>query len=100
MVHAAQPPLVTIPLERQQAELRRAQEREASERLQIRPILVILAVCFLWQLAGAGLMLASAHTTDVRIGNALFAAAFAVGYGGAFFSLVVFYVRGQERGDW
>lgn len=44
--------------------------------------------------------LASALTSNTTTGQALFAAAFAVGYSGAFFHLIVYYVRGRDRGDW
>ena len=45
-------------------------------------------------------MLLSAWVTRPSVGQALFAGAFAVGYGGAFFSLMVYYVHGRDRGDW
>lgn len=93
-------PLLRIPEERQRSELARARLQEQLERTAGRTVLTILAICTGWQLAGAGLMLLSARVTDGIIGQALFATSFAVGYGGAFFTLVYYYVRGQERGDW
>lgn len=97
---AAVPPLIRIPEERQRSEVERARLREELGRTAGRTGLTILAICAAWQLAGAGLMLLSARVTDETAGQALFATAFAVGYGGAFFTLVYYYVRGQERGEW
>lgn len=93
-------PLLTIPEERQRRELQNAKAREAAEQQRIRTLVIPLVIFASWQLIGALLILASAHANDVVIGRALFAAAFAVGYGGAFFHLMVYYVRGRERDDW
>jgi hypothetical protein len=92
--------LLSIPEERQQRELKQAQDREASERQRVRTLVIPLAIFAFWQLLGALFMLMSAHANDEKVGQAYFAAAFAVGYGGAFFSLMVYYVRGRERDDW
>lgn len=94
------PPLIRIPEERQRSELERARLREDLERTGGRTGLTVFAIWAGWQLAGVALMLLSARVADPLAGQALFATAFAVGYGGAFFTLVYYYVRGQERGDW
>lgn len=94
------PALIRIPEERQRSEVERARLREELERAAGRAGLTILAICAVWQIAGAGLMLLSARLTDANAGQALFATAFAVGYGGAFFTLVYYDVRGKERGEW
>lgn len=100
MVRADPPPLLAIPEERKRLELRHAQEREEAENQSFRTLVLPLLVFALWQCIGALLMLASAHTQSTSNGQVLFAAAFAVGYGGAFFHLIVYYVQGRERGDW
>lgn len=100
MVRVEQGPLLSIPEERQRREAQQAEAREVSERLRIRTVLVPLFIFAFWQVVGAGFMLASAHVADARMGQAYFSAAFAVGYGGAFFHLMVYYVRGRERDDW
>lgn len=100
MVQTRPAPLLQIPVERQQRELAHARKREELEQIGVRRVVALLAICAGWQLAGAGLMLLSARVADEKMGRALFAGAFAVGYGGAFFSLMVYYVNGRDRGDW
>lgn len=100
MVQTQPAPLLRIPAERQQRELEHARKREELEKIGARRVVALLAICAGWQVAGAGLMLLSARVADERIGRALFAGAFAVGYAGAFFSLMVYYVNGRNRGDW
>lgn len=100
MTGASIGPLLTLSEERKQREAKRAQERAAAERQRLRTVYLPLVIFASWQAIGAGFMLASAHTTDPRIGQVLYTAAFAVGYAGAFFHLVVYYTLGRERGDW
>ncbi len=99
MVQAPLTPLLVIPEERRARELRRAQERELLEGSSGRPVWICLLILVAWQLIGAALMLASFNVSQRRIADVLFSASFAVGYGGAFFSLIAYYVRGRDRGD-
>lgn len=99
MVQAPITPLVVIPEERRARELRRAQEREFLEGSSSRPVWICLLLLAAWQLIGAAFMLASFNVVEPRIAEVLFSASFAVGYGGAFFSLIAYYVRCRDRGD-
>lgn len=100
MVKVGTPPLLSISQERRQRELKHAQEREAAEKQSYKTVVVPLGIFALWQCLGALCMLASASTSDAKIGQVLFTGAFAVGYSGAFFHLIIYYVLGRERGDW
>jgi hypothetical protein len=93
-------PLLTVSPERAEAELRRALEREASERRGGRLLVIGPVIVLLWQLIGASFILVSAHTSSPVLGELLYSLSFAVGAAGGFFSVVVIYVAGAERGEW
>jgi len=77
------------------AEMARLQER-AWRRFLLSGFLAAVG----WVFIGAVIMAASFHTTDPVQGDILFKLSLAVGYGGAFFTILAFYVRGAERGEW
>ena len=56
--------------------------------------------CVLWMLLGAVLLAWSFHTTDPAYGRAAFAAGIGIANGGVIFTLLGFYRRGEQRGDW
>ena len=56
--------------------------------------------CALWMLLGAIPLAWSFHTTDVLYGRAAFAAGIGIANGGIIFTLLGFYRRGEQRGDW
>lgn len=93
-------PLLSISPERAAAELRRALEREESERRGGRLLVIAPLSVLAWQLIGAGFLLLSARTASPALGELLYHLSFAVGAAGGFFSAMVIYVIGAERGEW
>ncbi len=100
MVLARHQPLLSIPEERKEREQAQAAAREAAENQRVRTVVIPLIIFAVWQLLGALILISSAHAADVRLGQVFFTGGFAVGYGGAFFHLIAYYVRGRERDDW
>jgi hypothetical protein len=93
---------IHVPLgraERIAMEIRRAEAIRQSHRAHQRFLLKGLAVCFLWTLAGLVLLGLSFHLTNLAYAELCFYLSFAVGYGGMFFTVVGFYVRGRELGE-
>jgi len=93
-------PLLSISPERAEAELRRALAREESERRGGRLLVIAPLIVLAWQLIGAGFLLLSARTTSLALGEFFYHLSFAVGAAGGFFSAMVIYVIGAERGEW
>lgn len=84
-------------------------ERIAAERLEAerevvrlyrRELIRVCLECLSSCVAALLLIGAALHTTDMRWGPILFWSGMLVGYVGVASSLLVAYLRGEERGDW
>ena len=93
-------PLLSISPERAEAELRHALEREELEGRGGRLLVIAPLIVLAWQLVGAGFLLLSARTANLALGEFFYHLSFAVGAAGGFFSAMVIYVIGAERGEW
>jgi hypothetical protein len=93
-------PLLTLSPERLAAESARAAEIDAGERAVRRELVGVLLVCWAWIGAGTVCIAWALHATSSTTGTIAMALGLGVGYGGSFFTLVAYYVRGAERGDW
>jgi hypothetical protein len=93
-------PLLCISDERQAAELRRAAALARYGRRLRRELVGVLLICWRWMLLGALCLAWAVHATDAAEAEMAWSLGFGVGYGGSFFTLVAWYVRGAERGDW
>ena len=56
--------------------------------------------CLLWVVLGALPLAWAFHTTDPVYGRAAFVAGIGIANGGVIFTLLGFYRRGEQRGDW
>ena len=81
-------------------ELAHAEMARLQEHAGRRVLLAGFLAAVTWILIGAVIMASAFHTTDQVWGDILFKLALAVGYGGAFFTILAFYVRGANRDDW
>lgn len=91
--------LAWVSTERMASELARSTTEDSYDRLLRRELVTLVAICWGWMLLGTFLLLWTAHTTDVEAANKAWALAFGVGYGGTYFSILVYFVRRSERGD-
>ena len=82
-------PLLDIPEERKQQELRRARERAGSERAFGRHAQSLMLVCVGWLLLGFGLIGLAFHITDPDRALAAFLAGVLIGNGGPAFTLIL-----------
>jgi len=89
----------SIPTREERAAQIKASERSA-ERDRLRDLLVTIAWCFAFTLAGLVLMACAMHATDEKWGAILFWGALVVSNGGVMATLLRAFQRGQERGDW
>ena len=76
---------------------RLAEEADADKR---RDAVLTALCCLLWMALGVACLLWSFHTTDAAYGRAAFYAGLGIGNGGIVFTLLGFYRRGEQRGDW
>jgi hypothetical protein len=93
-------PLLRISEERQAAEVRRAAALARHVRRLRRGLVGVLLICWVWMLLGALCLGWALHATDAAEAEMAWSLGFGVGYGGSFFTLIAWYVRGAERGDW
>ena len=82
-------PLIDIPEERKQQELRRAANRAGAEPLLGRRARLLALVCFTWLLLGFGLLGLAFHLTDSDQAQAVCLAAILVGNGGPAWTLLL-----------
>ena len=73
---------------------------EEADADKFRDALVTALLCLFWMGAGVACLLWSFHTTDMAYGRAAFYGGIGLGNGGIIFTLLSFYRRGEERGDW
>lgn len=76
---------------------RLAEEADADKR---RDAVLTAVRCLMWMVLGVACLLWSFHTTDQAYGRAAFYAGLGIGNGGIVFTLLGFYRRGEQRGDW
>jgi hypothetical protein len=77
--------------------------RELAERADAdkrRDVVLTALRCVGWMLLGAFPLAWSFHTTDPVLGRGAFAAGIGIANGGIIFTLLHFYRRGEQRGDW
>ncbi|MDE3054181.1 MAG: hypothetical protein KGN74_03570 [Gemmatimonadota bacterium] len=91
-------PRLRAELERIAAERLAAQR--AIERFYRREYLRVALQCLGWSLAGCFLLLVAFHMTDRPRAEAVFWSGMLIGYAGIWFTLILAYNRGSERGDW
>ena len=82
-------PLLDIPEERKQQELRRAMDRASSQRAFGRCAQSLVLVCVGWLLLGFGLIGLAFHLTDPDRALAAFLAGVLIGNGGPAFTLIL-----------
>ena len=82
-------PLLDIPEERKQQELRRVMDRAGSERGFGRHARSLVLVCVGWFLLGFGLIGLAFHLTDPDRARAAFLAGVLIGNGGPAFTLIL-----------
>lgn len=95
-------PLRTVTLRALREEIaarnrRLAEEADADKR---RDAVLTALRCLMWMALGVACLLWSFHTTDEGYGRAAFGAGIGIGNGGIIFTLLGFYRRGEQRGDW
>jgi hypothetical protein len=88
-----------VAVQEQMAERNRrlAEEADGDKR---RDALLTALACLGWMLLGLFCLAWSFHTTDPVYGRAAFFAGIGIGNGGIVFTLLGFYRRGEQRGDW
>ncbi len=91
--------LFRISPEQRAQEMRRAEQTEGDARAWRRQLRLPALMVFAWQVIGLVCILASARTPSVRIGTLLASLGLVLGYGGSFFSVVMWYRAAAERGD-
>jgi hypothetical protein len=92
-------PLLVLPAGRRDAEARRASEIEAGEERAGRELILLLVLCWGWNLLGALCFGWAAHITDGVLGGRWMLIGLAVGYGGSLFTVIAYHVRRAERGE-
>ena len=93
----ARPSLQALRAEMAARNRRLAEEADGDKR---RDVVLTAVRCLGWMAAGVVCLLWSFHTTDMAYGRAAFFAGLGIGNGGIIFTLLGFYRRGEQRGDW
>lgn len=92
-------PLLTITDSQRDAEIARAAELAAVERMIWRERLVVLLLVMAWQVAGLGFMVWAMASRDPVRAQGMWVLGPAIGWVGAGLTLLAYYVRLNERGD-
>ena len=92
-------PLLTIPEERMRSESDRAQAAEKWERQMRRETIAIVVICWGWILLGSWCLALSVRTTNMEASAILERVGPGVGLGGIYFTVLAWFVRRSERGD-
>lgn len=91
--------LAWVSKERMDSELARSTTEGSYDRMVRRELVALLVICWGWMLLGTFSILWSAHTTDVEAALRARVVAFGVGFGGTYFTILTYFVRRSERGD-
>ena len=91
--------LAWVSEERVAAELARATSETSYDRQIRRELVALVATCWGWMLLGTSALLWSAHTSSADAATMVWVSAFVIGYGGTYFTIIVYFVRRSERGD-
>lgn len=92
-------PLLTISEERRRSESERAEAAEKWERQLRRETIALVAICWGWILLGSWCLALSVRTTNMTTSAILERVGPGVGLGGIYFTVLAWFVRRSERGD-
>jgi hypothetical protein len=91
--------LLRIPEERLRSEGERADAAEKYDRQVRRETIALVVICWGWILLGAWCLALSVRTPDMMMSQILERVGPGIGFGGIYFTVVAWFVRRSERGD-